>query len=82
MHLLYIEITVLVPFGLSEQKMLYSTSNLKLYLGTSLIEKLQIHRFINPLQVVSFQLEYLGQIPLVVSFSKSKKNMQNLTTGT
>ena len=32
---------------------------------------LQIHLFIKPWQVVSFQLEYLGQNPLVVSLSKS-----------
>ena len=40
-------------------------------LGASPIAKLQIHLFIKPWQVVSFQLEYLGQNPLVVSLSKS-----------
>ena len=43
--------------------------------GTSLMAKLQIQRFIKPLQLVSFQFEYLGQIPLVVSFSKSEKKI-------
>ena len=42
--------------------------------GTSPIEKLQIQRFIKPWHVVSFQLEYLGQIPFVVSLSKSEMN--------
>ena len=45
-------------------------------LGTSPIAKLQIHLFISPLQLVSFQLEYLGHIPFVVSLSKSKTSMQ------
>ena len=45
-------------------------------LGTSPIAKLQIHLFISPLQLVSFQLEYLGHIPFVVSLSKSKTSIQ------
>ena len=34
--------------------------------------KLQIQRFMTPWHVEPFQFEYLGQIPWVVSFSKSK----------
>ena len=41
--------------------------------GRSSRLKLQIQRFITPLQVGPSQLECLGQMPCVVSFSKSEK---------